>query len=179
MRMDLFWLWRSACWSEFRGDQGRGDQGQGHGDQGQHAVICLNRDNPGVREHAERQIERMRKICKKRHTNNLKRRNLGTANLSGFDKEGQQPIWEQVLQAEGELTSVTSSISTPRSVTQQGQDRGRGCGHGRPGRVIFIADVVVLAAGSPLKCTMPISIQSNLPHIIPAVPVPCHRVLPP
>jgi hypothetical protein len=112
-------------WSEFRGERGRGDPGQGRGDQGQHVVICPNRDNPGVREHAARRIERMRKNRKKRHTNNLKRRNLGTANLSDFDEEGQQRIWEQVLQAEGDHTIVTSSISTPRSVTQQGLDRGR------------------------------------------------------
>jgi hypothetical protein len=43
---------------------------------------------------------------------------------------------------------------------------GRGCGHGLGGGVIFVADVVVLAAGTPLKHEMPISIQSNLPHHI-------------
>jgi hypothetical protein len=87
-------------------------------------------------------------------------------NLSDFDKEGQNRIQEQVLQAEGNHSSVTTSVSTPRSVTQQGLDHGRGRGRGRPGRVILVADVVVLAAGLPLKRTMPISIQSNLPHIL-------------
>jgi hypothetical protein len=146
-------------WSEFRGDQGRGDQRQ-------HAVICPNRDNPGIREHAAKQIKKMRKSRKKRHAQNLKRRNLGTANLFDFDEEGQNRIQEQVLQAEGDHSSVTSSVSTPRSVTQQGLDSGCGRGRGRPGGVILVADVVVLAAGSPLKRTMPISIQSNLPHIL-------------
>ena len=142
-------------WSEFRGDQG-------------HVVLCPNRDGPGVREHAAKQIEKMRKARKKRHQQNLKRKNLGTANLADFDEEGQQRITEQVLMASrysGDNSSTTSSVTTPRSITQQGLDRGRG--RGRPsGGVILVADVVVLAAGSPLKRAMPISIQSNLPHIV-------------
>ncbi len=108
----------------------------------------------------------MRKSRKKRHAQNLKRRNLGTANLSNFDKERQNCIQEQVLQAKGDHSSITSSVLMPCSVTQQGLDRGRGRGRGRPGGVILVADVVVLAAGLPLKRTMPISIQSNLPHIL-------------
>ena len=104
----------------------------------------------------------MRKNRKKRHANNLKRKNLGTANLSDFDEEGQQRIREQVLHAQGDQSSVTSSVSTPSSPSDCG--RGRGCGRG--GGVILVADVVVLAAGSPLKRVMPISIQSNLPHIV-------------
>jgi hypothetical protein len=90
------------------------------------------------------------------------------ANLADFDEEGQQRITEQVLMASrfsGDTSSTTSSVTTPRSIAQQGLDRGRG--RGRPsGGVILVADVVVLAAGSPLKRAMPISIQSNLPHIV-------------
>jgi hypothetical protein len=98
------------------------------------------------------------------------------ANLSNCDEEGQQHITEQVLQAGGrrfdsiDHSSFTSLVLTPLPVTQQGLDpgrgRGRGCGRGHPGGVILVTDVVVLAAGSPLKRAMPISIQSNLPHII-------------
>ncbi len=40
---------------------------------------------------------------------------------------------------------------------------GRGCGGG--GNRVFVIDVSVLAATTPLKPQMPISIQSNLPHI--------------
>jgi hypothetical protein len=134
-------------WSEFRGSRGGGDAGQ-------HVVICPNRDNPGIREHAAKQIEKMRKNRKKRHTQNLKRKNLSTANLSDFDEEGQNRIREQVLQTEGDHSSTSSTISTIRSPTNQ-QGRG-GPGNGRGGGVIFVADVVVLAAGSPLKRTMPI-----------------------
>ena len=148
-------------WSEFRGTRG-GDPGRG--DAGQHVVICPNRDNPGVREHAAKQIEKMRKNRKKRHTQNLKRKNLSTANLSDFDEEGQNRIREQVLLTEGDHSSISSTVSTSRSPTNQ-QGRG-GPGRGRGGGVIFVADVVVLAAGSPLKRSMPISIQSNLPHIL-------------
>ncbi len=114
----------------------------------------------------------MRKNRKKQHVHNLNIKNLGTANLSDFDKEGQQRITEQVLQAggrrfdSGNHSSVTSLVSTPCSVTQQGLDRGCGGGRGHPGGVILVADIVVLAAGSPLKHIMPILIQRNLPHII-------------
>ena len=111
-------------WSEFRGSRG-GDQGCG--DAGQHMVICPNRDNPGIREYAARQIEKMRKNRKKRHTQNLKRKNLSTANLSDFDEEGQNRIREQVLQTEGDHSSISSTISTTRSPTNQ---QSRGC----PGR---------------------------------------------
>jgi len=149
-------------WSEFRGNRGGGDRGRG--DAGEHVVICPNRDNPGIREHAAKQIEKMRKNRKKRHTQNLKRKNLSTANLSDFDEEGQNRIREQVLHTEGDHSSIASTVSTARSPTNQ-QGRG-GPGRGRGGGVIFVADVVVLAAGSPLKRTMPISIQSNLPHIL-------------
>ncbi len=50
---------------------------------------------------------------------------------------------------------------TPCSPSEQDCGRGRGPGGG----VVLVADVVVLAAGLPLKRAMPISIQSNLPHI--------------
>ena len=142
-------------WSEFH--EGRGGQ------QGHHVVICPNRDNPGIRDHAAKQIENMRKNRKKRHSRNLKRKNLGTANFADFDEEGQNRIREQVLQANGDQTSVASSVTTQ---SPPGADRGRGRGRGRGGGVILIADVVVLAAGTPLKRAMPISIQSNLPHIV-------------
>jgi hypothetical protein len=61
----------------------------------------------------------------------------------------------------GKHTSVTSSVSTPCSLSNN--DRSRR--HGPGGGVVLVADIVVLAAGSPLKRAMPISIQSNLPHI--------------
>ena len=105
----------------------------------------------------------MRKTRKKRHTNNLKRKNLGTANFADFDEEGQNRIREQVLQANSNQTSVASSVTTQSS---PGADRGRGRGRGRGDGVILIANIVVLAAGTPLKRAMPISIQSNLPHIV-------------
>ena len=117
-------------------------------------------------EHAARQIEKIRKTRKQRHAKNLKKKILGTANFSNFDEAGQNCIREQVLQAGGNHSSITCSVSSPRSATQQGFDCSCGRGRGRPGRVILVADLVVLEAGSPLKRTMPISIQSNLPHII-------------
>jgi hypothetical protein len=60
--------------------------------------------------------------------------------------------------------SVALLVVTPSALAPQG-----GAGHGRRcgrGNFIFVLDVAVLAAGSPLKQAMPITIQSNLPHII-------------
>jgi hypothetical protein len=61
----------------------------------------------------------------------------------------------------GGHSSIASSVSTPCSPSNHDRSSGRGAGGG----VVLVADVVVLAAGSPLKRAMPISIQSNLPHI--------------
>jgi hypothetical protein len=113
----------------------------------------------------------MRKNQKRRHVQNLKRKNLGMANLSNFDKEGQHRITEQFFQAvnkhnASDHLSVTSSVLMPHSVNQQDTDRGCGRGRGRTGGIILVADVVIMAAGSPLKRAMPILIQSNLPHIV-------------
>jgi hypothetical protein len=59
---------------------------------GKHNVVCPNKDNPGVLENATKNIDRMRKNWKKRHAQNNKRQNLGTANLADFDESGQQRI---------------------------------------------------------------------------------------
>ncbi len=131
-----------------------------------HVIICPNKDNPGVRENAACNIEKMRKNKKKRHHQNSKRKNLGTENLSDFDEQSKKRITNQVLAAMtskivGKHTSVTLSVLTPRSPSDN--NRSRCCGPGRG--VVLVTDVVFLAAGSPLKHAMPISIQSNLPHI--------------
>jgi hypothetical protein len=108
----------------------------------------------------------MRKNQKKRHNQNSKRKNFRTANLSGFDEQGKRQITDQVLASMtgkivGKLSSIASLVLMPRSPSKH--DRGHGCGPS--GGVVLITDIVVLAAGSPLKHAMPISIQSNLPHI--------------
>ncbi len=131
-----------------------------------HVVICPNRDTPGVREHAAKNIEKMLKNRKKKHVQNTKRKNLGTANFSDFDAAGQQRIQEQCLAAVGghkvsDNTSAMSSVTGPGS---HAPPAGRGHGHGSGSR-IFVVNVSILAASMPLKPQMLISIQSNLPHI--------------
>ena len=126
--------------------------------------MCPNKDNPGVQDNATKNINKMRKNRKKRHAQNNKRKNLCTANLADFDESGQQRIQEQVLQAMagreiGDSTSVASSVTTSTLAPPAGRGRGRGSR-------IFVTNVVVLAVGSPIKLPMPITIQSNLPHII-------------
>jgi hypothetical protein len=61
---------------------------------GNHVVICPNRDVPGIREHAARNIKKMRRNRKKKHVQNQKRKNLGTANFADFDEAGQKRIRE-------------------------------------------------------------------------------------
>ncbi len=129
-------------------------------------MICPNRDTPGVREHAAKNIEKMRKNHKKKHVQNTKRKNLGTANFSDFDAAGQQRIQEQCLAAVGghEVSNNTSAMSSVTGPGSHAPLAGRGRGRSSGGR-IFVVDVSVLAAGTPLKPQMRISIQSNLPHI--------------
>jgi hypothetical protein len=132
----------------------------------QHIIICPNKDAPGVRDHATKNIEKMRKNRKKKHTQNQKRKNLGTTNYADFDVAGQQQIQEQCLAAIGghkvsDNTSAMLSVTGPGSYAPS-VGRGRRCGGGNR---IFVVDVAVLAATTPLKPQMPILIQSNLPHI--------------
>jgi hypothetical protein len=65
-------------------------------------------------------------------------------------KSGTVQVWRRPSQLQHSLR---------QEAVLQGGGRGRiNC--------IFVADIVVLAAGSPLKPPMPITIQSSLPHII-------------
>jgi hypothetical protein len=111
---------------------------------GQHIVVCPNEDNPGMCNNAKRNIDCMKANFEKCFRQNTKRKNFGTANLSNFDKAGQQRIQEQVLQTMGSCkisnaTSValyvtTSSSVAPSANAGRGQGRaGRGLqgGHGR------------------------------------------------
>jgi hypothetical protein len=52
---------------------------------GEHIVVCPNHDNPGIRENAKKNIERMKANRQKRAKQNTKRKNLGTANFANFD----------------------------------------------------------------------------------------------
>jgi hypothetical protein len=120
---------------------------------GQHIVICPNKDTPGVREHATKNIKKMRKNRKKKHIQTQKRKNLGTANFTDFDEAGQQRIREQCLAALGgqevsDYISVTSSLTGPGSYAPRAS---RGRGRGGTGNRIFVVDVSVLAATTPLK----------------------------
>ena len=64
---------------------------------GEHIVVCPNCDNPGIRENAKKNIERMKANCQKHARHNTKRKNLGTANFDDFDTAGQDRIREQIL----------------------------------------------------------------------------------
>ena len=130
---------------------------------GEHVVVCVNRNNPGVAENAQRTLDRMRKNKKKRYNNNLKRKNLNTVNLSDFSEDQRARLSSQwrTYEATGE-TSIVSSVTGPSTSSVTTPPR-------RPpgsNNVIFMIDVPCLASGNPLKRMMPITIQSNLPHIV-------------
>jgi hypothetical protein len=143
---------------------------------GEHIVICPNCDNLGVRNNAKQIIDQMKANRQKRHRQNTKRKNLGTANYSNFDSAGQEHIKEQVLlslknghREISNTTSVASSATTPSPVlptTNGGQGHGGPGGRASNGSRIFIIDVPVLAARPALKPMMLIAIHSNLPHIV-------------
>jgi hypothetical protein len=110
-------------------------------------------------------INCMKANHQKRHRANTKRKNLGTANLLDFDKAGQKRIQEQVLNAMGSCnvvsnhTSIALSVTTPSTVALRRTRLSWS-------PMDFVVDVQVLATGSDLKPMMPVSIQSNLPHIV-------------
>jgi hypothetical protein len=133
-------------------------------------------DNPGVRKNAKRNIDCMKANRQKRHRQNTKQKNLGTANYYNFDSAGQERIKQQVLLSlkhgtcnVSNTASVASSVTTPSSVlpaTNGGLGRGAPGGRVSGGSRIFIIDIPVLAARPALKPMMPIAIHSNLPHIV-------------
>ena len=127
---------------------------------------CPNKLNPGIANHAAKNLEKYRATRKKQRDKNSKKRNLATTKFLDFDNVSQQRIREQVLQADTthEVGDTTSVISAVTSMSQQSKKQDP---HGKRNTgYIFIVDVWLLAASSPLKEVMPISIQSNLPHIL-------------
>jgi hypothetical protein len=118
---------------------------------GKHVVTCPNKLNPGVADNATKALERYRANRKKQQKNNSEKQNLASANFSDFDKASQQRIWEQVQQAGTnretvDTVSVASSVTSPSVQPKKRDPQGtRGNGY------IFIVDVQVLAAGSPLQ----------------------------
>ena len=96
----------------------------------------------------------------------LQKTKSGNNNFLDFDDVSQQRIQEQVLQTNtksevGDTTSVISAVTSTSQQSKKQDTQGK-----RNTGYIFIVDVQVFAAGSPLKEVMPISIQSNLPHIL-------------
>ncbi len=56
---------------------------------GLNVAICPNQNNPGVKENATRNLERMHKNKKKRFNNNQKCKNLSTVNFAGLPEATQ------------------------------------------------------------------------------------------
>ncbi len=81
----------------------------------------------------------MRKNRKKKHVQNKKRKNLGTANFTDFDGAGQQRIREQCLAAVGgqEVTDYTSATSSLTGSGSYAPSASRGCGRGGGGNRSF------------------------------------------
>jgi hypothetical protein len=128
-------------------------------------VKCPNKSNPGIQEDAQKNLEKYRATRKRNREKNSKKKNLATTNLLDFDETSQKRIWEQVLQSNtksdrGDIPSVVLAITTTTNQSKTQDPQGK-----RSPGYIFVVDVQVLAAGNPLKQPMPISIQSNLPHI--------------
>jgi hypothetical protein len=65
-----------------------------------------------------------------------------------------------------EISNGASDVSSVTTLSAVAPPGGAGCGRGRGRGYIFVVEVAVLAVGSPLKQAMPITIQSNLPHIV-------------
>jgi hypothetical protein len=95
----------------------------------------------------------MRKNKSRQYQHNKKRKNINTVNFGDLPEAAQARIQGQVHQYEaGGGTSVASSPSTLSTSTPTSCERGGG------NSVIFVVDVPFLAAGSPLKRMITITI---------------------
>jgi hypothetical protein len=131
--------------------------------QGSYVIICPNQNNPGIKENAAQALEWMKKNKSKRYQHNKKRKNLHTVNFGDLPEATRAWMQGQVHQYKaGSGTSVVLSVTGPSTLSMSAPPS---CTRGGGNSVIFVVDVPCLAAGSPLKRMMPITIQSNLPHI--------------
>jgi hypothetical protein len=107
----------------------------------------------------------MRRYKKKCYIHNVKHKNLSTINYADLPEATRQQMHQQILLADASNgTSMTSSVTNTSTLTPSAA--GCSCGHRNGNRVVFVIDVPCLAAGSPLKKMVPITIQSMLPHIV-------------
>jgi hypothetical protein len=132
--------------------------------QGSYVIICPNQNNPGIKENATRALEGMRKNKSRRYQHNKKRMNLHTVNFGDLPETTRAWMQGQVHQYEASSgTSVVLSVTGPSTLstlTPPAREPGGG------NSIMFMIDVPCLAAGSLFKRMMPITIQSNLPHIV-------------
>jgi hypothetical protein len=105
----------------------------------------------------------MKKNKSKQYQHNKKCKNLHTVNFGDLPKATRAWMQGQVHQYEaGGGTSVVLSVIGSSTLSTLAPPA---CEHGCRNSIIFVIGVPCLTAGSPLKRMMPITIQSNLPHI--------------
>jgi hypothetical protein len=105
----------------------------------------------------------MKKSKSKQYQHNKKRKNLHTVNFGDLPEATRARMQGQVHQYKaGSSTSVVLSVTGPSTLSMLAPPAGA---RGGRNSIIFVINVPCLAAGSPLKRMMPITIQSNLPHI--------------
>jgi hypothetical protein len=131
--------------------------------QGSYVIICPNQNNQGIKENAAQASERMRKNKSRRYQHNKKRKNLHTVDFSDLPEATRAWMQGQVHQYKvGGGKSMVSSVTGPSTLSTSTPPARE---HGGGNSVVFMINVPCLAVGSPLKRMMPITIQSNLPHI--------------
>jgi hypothetical protein len=120
-------------------------------------IIDPNCNNPGIKENAARNLEKMHKNKRKCYIHNIKCKNLSTVNYADLPEATRQWMHEQILLVDAsDGTSVMSSVTNPSILTPRAA--GCGCGRSNGNGVILVIDVPCLATGSPLKKMMPITI---------------------
>jgi hypothetical protein len=106
----------------------------------------------------------MRKNKSRRYQCNKKRKNLHTVNFGDLPEATRARMQGRVHQYKvGSGTSMVSSVTGPSTLSTLTPPA---CERSGGNSVVFILHIPCLAAGSPLKRMMPITIQSNLPHHI-------------
>jgi hypothetical protein len=107
----------------------------------------------------------MNRNKKKCYIHNVKCKNLSTVNYADLPEATRKRMHQQILLVVASNgTSMMSSVTN--TSTPMPSAAGHGHGHSNGNGVILVIDVPCLAAGSPLKKMMPITIQSTLPHIV-------------
>jgi hypothetical protein len=125
---------------------------------GKYVVVCPRADEPGIKEKAEMNIQRMQARKKRNARNNKKRKNLNTVNWEDI------PASRRAVLSIQHQESLAKAVPSGASSTASSITAASSPGLIRRSNITLHQDVVVMSTQSS-KPQIPIAIHSPMPHL--------------